>query len=104
MRHEALGFPSFSFINAYGGEETVLKEAVRMFPIHDVPQDANIIALHIIVKVKIHDDESLLLQARIAPHGEEDELKKRCFEVTAPYVVQSGCEGACPPLHLQDVH
>lgn len=40
-----------------------------------VPHDTNIISSHIIYKVKLNDDSTLKLKARIASHGNEDSDK-----------------------------
>lgn len=45
-------------------------------PLDAVPDGANVIASHTIYKVKECDDSSLPLTAHIAPHGNEDDLRR----------------------------
>lgn len=52
---------------------------------------ANIIGSHTLYKVKQNDDGSLKLKARIAPHGNEDDLKD---------VLNKDCS-TCPPTGLR---
>ena len=47
-------------------------KTVRKVPIEKVPKNSNVIASHVIYKVKKNDDLSLIMKARIAPHGKKD--------------------------------
>lgn len=69
MGHQAQGFPQFALVNAYNAEETIFKKTVKPVHISEIPPDANIISSHVIYKVKMNDDKSLKLKAKIAPHG-----------------------------------
>lgn len=85
--HEALGnkplllnhgqsFPQYVMYSAYETEEAEFKKHVRCVPIASIPDDTNIISSHTVYKIKIEDDDSLRLKARIAPHGNEDKIKQ----------------------------
>lgn len=72
LRHQAQAFGQFPFVNAYQAEENEFLKNVQIINRQDVPRDANIISSHTIYKIKLNDDSSLKLKARIAPHGNED--------------------------------
>lgn len=93
MLHHAQGFPQYVITNAYEAEELVFKKFVKCVPKSDVPTDANIISSHTVYKLKVQDDESLCLKARIAPHGNEDSLKSD---------LKSECS-MCSPLGIRVV-
>ena len=93
LKHEAQGFDQFPLFNSYRTEEESFMKTVRPVPIQDVPQYGNIISSHTLYKVKRSDDGSLLLKARIAPHGNEDDLKN---------VLSKDCS-TCPPTGLRIV-
>lgn len=76
MKYQAQGFDQFPMINAYQIEEENFLKTVKIVPISDVPDGANVIGSHVLYKVKKNDDESLKLKSRIAPHGNEDDLKE----------------------------
>lgn len=40
-----------------------------------VPKNANVISSHVIYTLKVNEDKSLSIRARIAPHGNEDSLR-----------------------------
>lgn len=48
---------------------------MKLVPISKIPLNANEIASHTIYKIKVNDDQEYELNARIAPHGNEDFLK-----------------------------
>lgn len=75
MLHHAQGFCQAPLIDAYKLEEDSFKQTVREVHRDNIPQHANIISSHTIYKIKINDDQTLKLKARIAPHGNEDSLK-----------------------------
>ena len=62
-------------INSYRLEEDTFVKGVEVVAIDEVPDGANIINSHVLYKVKQNDDGSLKLKARIAPHGNEDDMK-----------------------------
>lgn len=75
MLHQAHGLPSFVTENAYREEEMALKKTVLEIPISKIPEGANVINSHVFYRFKKCDDYSLVLKARIAPHGNEDKDK-----------------------------
>lgn len=75
LRHDAQGFDQFPLVTAFKTEEETFLRTVKQVAKKDVPAGANIISSHTIYKVKQYDDSSLKLKARIAPHGNEDDLK-----------------------------
>lgn len=66
----------------------IFKKSVCFIKIDDVPKNANIISSHVIYKIKISDDASLKLKARIAPHGNEDSFK---FDLKSDCAMCSPC-------------
>lgn len=75
LLHHAQGLPSHVTVNAYKKEEENFLKTVKKVYISNVPKDANIISSHVLYKVKILDDGSKLVKARIAPHGNKDSMK-----------------------------
>ena len=69
MEFHAQELPTFP---TYKQEEDIFKKTVRMVHVSKVPSDANVITSHVIYKVKLNDDASLKIRARIAPHGDKD--------------------------------
>ena len=55
--------------NAYNDKELKCSIMVCEVPIETVSQISNVITSHIISKVKLNDDGSLKIKARIALHG-----------------------------------
>lgn len=51
------------------------KTHVQLVPIYEVPSNANVISSHTLYKIKIEEDNKLMLKARIASHGNEDSTK-----------------------------
>lgn len=56
----------------YEGEEHKYIVTVKRVQRRQLPRDANIVSSHVVYKIKVEDDDSLRLKARIAPHGNED--------------------------------
>lgn len=75
FRHQVQGFDQYVLFNSYQTEEETFLNTVRPFPHNKVLSDANIISSHTLYKVKMNDDGSLKMKARIAPHGNEEEIK-----------------------------
>lgn len=75
MGHQAQGFEQFPIVNAYRKEEDEFTKNVEVVKRSSVPPGSNIISSHVIYKVKMNDDATLKLKARIAPHGNEDSDK-----------------------------
>lgn len=88
LKFQAQAFPEYVLSNAYNAEELDFKRTVKPVSLAEIPAKANIIASHTIYKLKINDDHSLKLKARIAPHGNEDSSRS---------LLRSDCS-MCPPL------
>ena len=71
----AQGFSQAAIINAYRTEEDAFKRTVREVSREAVPHNANVISSHVLYKLKINDDNSFKLKARIAPHGNKDSMQ-----------------------------
>eukprot|EP00737_Agarophyton_chilense_P004392 gb/GEZJ01005506.1/.p1 GENE.gb/GEZJ01005506.1/~~gb/GEZJ01005506.1/.p1 ORF type:complete len:142 (-),score=23.29 gb/GEZJ01005506.1/:1729-2154(-) len=86
MLHQSQGLPSFLTENAYKKKEESFKREVREVPVTKVPKEANIIKSHVFYKVKNCDDDSQVLKARIAPHGnkDKDKLNLKTDSATCP--------------------
>lgn len=69
LKHQAQGFEQFPLINSYKQEEETFLKSAEIIPSHKIPAGANIISSHTLYKVKQEDDGSLIMKARIAPHG-----------------------------------
>ena len=76
LAHKAQGFPFHVLQKAYKAEEESFKKTVRVIDPSSVPAKENIISSHVLYKIKITDGEGLQLKARIAPHGNEDSIKR----------------------------
>ena len=74
LKQQAQGFEQCPLFNSYKEEENSFLKTVKVIPSSQLPSAANIINSHKIYRVKQNDDESLKLKARIAPHGNEDDL------------------------------
>lgn len=55
--------------------EDDFKRTVMSISLAEVPADANIIASYTISKIKVNDDQTMKLKARIVSHGIEDSLR-----------------------------
>lgn len=93
LRHQAQAFPQFRLRSAYELEEADFKKMIKLHPIADLPNHANLISSHVIYKLKVNDDSSLKLKARIAPHRNEDSAKD---------LLRSKCS-MCPPAGFRIV-
>lgn len=82
LRFQAQGFEQYVITSAYKQEEESFLKTVKLVPKEKVPENANIIRSHTLYKIKVNDDSTMKLTARIAPHGNEDamrhELKTDC--------------------------
>lgn len=67
LRHHTQGFPQFILENAYDVEENDFKLTINTVPLCDIPESATIISGHVIYKVKVNDDLTKELKARIPP-------------------------------------
>jgi len=72
LSHHAQGLPSFVLQNAYKEEEQSFTNTVRKVHVTRVPIGSNVISSHVLYKVKMLDDGTKMLKARIAPHGNKD--------------------------------
>ena len=75
LLHQAEGLPLHLMWNAYHDEALRFLKTVREIPVHEVPKNSNIIASHVIYKLKEMDDESFKMKARIAPNGNKGKDK-----------------------------
>ncbi len=91
MQQHAEGLPGHVLHNAYKKQVESFMKQVRLVPVHQIPKNANIISSHVLYKVKILDDGSKSIKARIAPHGNKD--KERFNLETDP--------ATCPPTGLR---
>ena len=91
LRHQAQGFDQYPLLNAYKAEEETFLKTVRPVTHDKVPKGSNVISSHTLYKVKQNDDGSLKLKARIAPHGNEDDMKN---------ILSKDCT-TCPPTGLR---
>lgn len=71
MKFQAQGFEQFVLSKAYKSEEDVLLKTVEVIPREKVPKNANVIRSHSLYMIKVNDDGSMKLKARIAPYGNE---------------------------------
>lgn len=90
MRHQVQGFEQYPLVNACAREEETFLKTARVVYHRDIPADANVINSHTLYKVK-QNDGSLKLKVRIAPHGNEDDLKTTLSKDCA----------TCPPTGLR---
>lgn len=72
MLHHAQGLPPFVTENAYKKEEDSFTKTVRKVPVRKIPVGCNVISSHVLYKVKVLDDGSKIVKARIAPHCNKD--------------------------------
>lgn len=75
MQHQAQAFEQFTLVKANLNVQSDFLKTVTIDPKHLVPGDANIIGRHFVNRIKMNGEKSLMLKARIAPHGNEDDLK-----------------------------
>ena len=93
LHHEAQGFEQFALVKAYMHEEDSFTKTVKIVPRDKLPNGANVVNSHVLYKIKKNDDVSLKLKARIAPHGNEDNIKND---------LSTDCT-TCPPSGLRIV-
>lgn len=68
-------FGQFPLIISYKkGEDTFLKFCT-VVPVDKIPKDVNVIGSHTLHKTRMKDGSLLMLKARVAPHGNENDLK-----------------------------
>ena len=91
LKHHAQDFDQYPLINACKEEEGTFLKTVRPVPHNKIPPGSNIISSHTLYKLKQNDDGSLKLKARIAPHGNKDNMK---------YFLSKDCT-TCPPTELR---
>lgn len=91
IKHQAQGFEQFPVINSYNAEEESFLKTVQLPPRSQFPHGANSISSHTLYKVKQNYDVALTLKARIAHHGNEDDLK---------HLLNKDCP-TCPPTGLR---
>lgn len=75
MRFKAQGFDQYVLENAYKKEEEDFIKTVELVTRDQVPPDTNVFKSYSFYKIKINNDASMKLKDRIAPHGNEDNMK-----------------------------
>lgn len=58
--------------NVYEREEQKYIATVKCVQRRQVLRDSNIVSSHVVYKIRVEDDDSLRLKARISPHGNKD--------------------------------
>ena len=91
MLFQAQSLPAYVTQNAYDKEESSFKKIVKEIPLSEVPEGANVITSHVLYRVKICDDGSHIMKARIAPHGNKDCEKSNLKTDSA----------TCPPVGIR---
>lgn len=76
LRFQAQGFETFMITSAYKQEEESFLKTVKLVSIEDVPENANFIRSHTLYKIKVNDDSTMKLKARIAPRGNGDAMRE----------------------------
>lgn len=74
-RRNAQAYPAFVLEKACKREKESATATFKLVSLAKVPVQTNIVVSHVLYKVKHKDDALLKLKARIAPHGNEDQLK-----------------------------
>lgn len=69
LRYQAPGFPKNYLFMAFKKEEYSFKRSVKIIPIESVPGAANSISSHTIYEIKVGENGSVSLKARISPYG-----------------------------------
>lgn len=67
MHYDAQGFDQYPIFNAYKQEEDSFKKFVRILGHSSVGLEAIILSSHVISKIKINDDQSLLRKRELCP-------------------------------------
>lgn len=91
MAHQAEGLPRYLLWNAYKDEETTFRKTNRDVMTANIPENSNVITSHVIYKVKLNDDGSFKMKARIAPQGNKDREKDDLKSDSA----------SCPPTGIR---
>ena len=91
IKDHAQCFEQYPLVNAYKLEEEIFLKTVGPVSNDKILPGSNVISSHTLYKVKQNDDGSLKLKARIAPHGNEDNLKN---------ILSKDC-ATCPPTGLR---
>lgn len=75
-------FPSYLLTIEYRNEELDFKKTIKLIQGDNVSKIAKTIRSHVIYKIRINDDHTMKVKARIAPQGpkdkEKDDLKTGC--------------------------
>lgn len=111
LLHHAQGFEQFVLVNAYRRKEEQFFKTAKRVPRHLVPNGSNVISSHVLYRVKINDDSSLQLKARIAPHGNEDPFKDEVKSVVFVHRLEFAlcfllrhCENGELSKQMQNLH
>lgn len=88
MRFGAQAFPRYLFAASYGDEIHFFKKTVKETRIQDPLYDGKTIHSHVLCKIKVSNNMSLNIKARIAPHGNKNfknnEFRSDCTMCSAP--------------------
>lgn len=91
MRYKAQELPSCALSNSYDDEDTAFKKTGRTVSLNQIPSQGNGRGSQVIYKMKVNDDKSIKMKARIAPRGNEDyyksEMKSDC-SMCSPVVMR----------------
>lgn len=77
MLHHVSFYQQPVLLKTYQAEEFEFKKSISVLPKAFRLQDSNVISSHVIHNVKVNDDDSLKMQERISPHGNEDSIKAK---------------------------
>lgn len=75
MIHEAHGFEQYLLGNVFRKEEEKVLKISKAISNNDISLNANVVKSHTNYKVRTCDDGKLKMKARIATHGNKDNLK-----------------------------
>lgn len=85
MQFQAQDFSIHVLLSTLEEEEVHLKKIVRTVSMNEVPTNVVLVGSRILYKVKIRDDKPHRLNARIAPHGNENLMRNELWFVCASY-------------------
>lgn len=91
LLHQAQGLSQFLTQNACSTKDINFKKIVKEVNSSKVSSNANIASSHVLYKAEIQDDTSIMIKARIAPHGNKDKEK---HTVKSDFAV-------CPSLQIR---
>lgn len=91
MCHQAQGFDQYLVLGAYKREKDSFTKSVCIVGSDSAGSEAKIISSHVIYKIKIYEDQYLMLKATLAPHCHKD-IDKLQFRSDL-------C--MCPPVGIQ---